>query len=151
MSNAFVHLRVHSEFSLADGIVRIDDLIKAALRHNMPAVAVADLGNLFAAVKFYQAAVAAGIKPILGADLWLENPADPHKPYRLVLLCQNQEGYRQLCRLLTRAYVEGAKYLEPGTPVAIVEDVVTSGNTRPCAFALLNLRIRSIPATMLPH
>ena len=107
MSRPFVHLRVHTEFSLADGIVRTDDLVKTAVRHGMPAVAVTDLANLFGAVKFYQAACAAGVKPLIGADLWLENPADPHKPHRLVLLCQNTEGYRRLCRLLTRAYTDG--------------------------------------------
>jgi DNA polymerase-3 subunit alpha len=107
VSRPFVHLRVHTEFSLADGIVRTDDLVKTAVRHGMPAVAVTDLANLFGVVKFYQAACAAGVKPIVGADVWLENPADPHKPHRLVLLCQNTEGYRRLCRLLTRAYVDG--------------------------------------------
>ncbi len=110
---SFVHLRVHSEFSLADGIVRIDDLVNTSVRNDMPAVAVTDISNLFGAVKFYQAAIAAGIKPILGADVWLENPVDSHKPYRLVLLCQNQEGYRHLCRLLTRAHVEGQRSGKP--------------------------------------
>ncbi len=107
MNQAFVHLRVHTEFSLADGIVRTDELVKTAARLGMPAVAVTDLANLFGAVKFYQAACAAGVKPIIGADVWLENPADPHKPHRLILLCQNTEGYRHLSRLLTRAYVDG--------------------------------------------
>ncbi|MBI3545459.1 MAG: DNA polymerase III subunit alpha [Gammaproteobacteria bacterium] len=107
MSQPFVHLRVHSEFSLADGIIRVDDLAKTAASLDMPAVAITDLANLFGAVKFYQAACAAGVKPIIGADVWLENPADPHKPHRLVLLCQNTDGYRRLCRLLTRAYIEG--------------------------------------------
>ena len=113
MTRPFVHLRVHTEFSLADGIVRTDDLVKTAVRHGMPAVAVTDLANLFGAVKFYQAACAAGVKPIVGADVWLENPADPHKPYRLVLLCQNTEGYRRLCRLLTRTYVDGQQSGKP--------------------------------------
>ena len=72
----------------------------------MPAVAVTDLGNLFGLVKFYRAAVAAGIKPIVGADVWLENPIDAHKPYRLTVLCQDKAGYRNLCQLLTRAYTE---------------------------------------------
>ena len=107
MSQPFVHLRVHSEYSLADGIVRTDDLVKTAARLEMPAVAVTDLANFFAVIKFYQAASQAGVKPIVGTDVWLENPADPHKPHRLVLLCQDKEGYRRLCRLLTRAYVEG--------------------------------------------
>jgi len=73
----------------------------------MPAVALTDLNNLFGAVKFYKEAVSAGLKPLLGADLFVENPADPNKPYRLLLLCQNLDGYRALCRLLSRAYVEG--------------------------------------------
>ena len=107
VSQPFIHLRVHTEFSLTDGIVRTDGLVNIAVRHGMPAVAVTDLANLFGAVKFYQAACAGGVKPIIGADVWLENPADPHKPHRLVLLCRNIEGYRLLCRLLARAYVDG--------------------------------------------
>jgi DNA polymerase-3 subunit alpha len=103
----FVHLRVHSEYSLVDGIVRLKDLVARAHAYGMPAVALTDLANLFGAVKFYREAVAAGIKPIIGADLWVENPADPHKPHRLTLLCQDREGYQALCRLLTRAYREG--------------------------------------------
>ncbi len=107
MSTSFVHLRVHSEFSLADGIVRIEDLVESAAHMGMPAVAVTDLSNLFAMVKFYQQAVAAGIKPIIGADAWLDNAGDHYKPHRLVLLCQNSQGYRNLSRLITRAYTEG--------------------------------------------
>lgn len=103
----FVHLHVHSEYSLSDGIVRLNDLVQTAVEQGMPAVALTDLSNLFGVVKFYRDAVAAGIKPIIGADLWLENPADSHKPFRLLLLCQNADGYRALCQLLTRAYLEG--------------------------------------------
>jgi DNA polymerase-3 subunit alpha len=102
----FVHLHVHSEFSLADGIIRVPDLVAAAAKHGTPAVAVTDLGNLFGLVKFYRAAVAAGVKPIVGTDAWLENPVDGHKPYRLTILCQDRTGYRNLCQLLTRAYTE---------------------------------------------
>ena len=107
MSAPFIHLRVHSEFSLADGIVRLPDLAAAAAADGMPAVALTDLCNVFGAVKFYQAAVAAGVKPIIGADMWLANPSDPHRPTRLTLLCQNETGYRNLSRLMTRAYREG--------------------------------------------
>jgi DNA polymerase-3 subunit alpha len=103
----FVHLRVHSEYSLSDSIVRIPDLVSATLAQGMPAVALTDLANLFGAVKFYREAVAGGIKPVIGADVYLENRSDPNKPFRLLLLCQNLEGYRALCRLLTRAYVDG--------------------------------------------
>lgn len=106
MRTGFVHLHVHSEFSLADGIISVPDLVAAAAKQGMPAVAVSDLANLFGLVKFYRAAVAAGIKPIVGTDAWLENPVDGHKPYRLTILCQDRTGYRNLCQLLTRAYTE---------------------------------------------
>ncbi len=107
MNTPFVHLRVHSEYSLADGIVRIDELVAAAKGQGMPAVALTDRSNVFGAVKFYSAALAAGIKPIIGADVWLANPADTNKPYRAALLCQDLSGYRNLARLLTRAYTQG--------------------------------------------
>ncbi len=107
MTAPFVHLHLHSEFSLVDGIVRIDELMASAVAAGMPAIALTDLSNVFGMVKFYRAAVAAGIKPVVGADVWLDNPTDRNKPYRLVLLCQNLDGYRNLSRLLTRAYAEG--------------------------------------------
>ncbi|MFQ5937737.1 MAG: DNA polymerase III subunit alpha, partial [Acidiferrobacterales bacterium] len=107
MSTGFVHLHVHSEYSLADGIASIKDLVATAASQHMPAVAVTDVGNVFGLVKFYRAAVTAGVKPIVGVDVWIHNGADSHKPHRLVLLCQDLDGYRNLCRLLTRAYREG--------------------------------------------
>ncbi|MHB8347100.1 MAG: PHP domain-containing protein, partial [Acidiferrobacterales bacterium] len=107
MTTPFVHLHVHSEFSLIDGIVRIDELVATALAQGMPAVALTDLVNVFGMVKFYQAAVAAGLKPLIGADVWIENPADRNKPSRLLLLCQDAAGYRNLSQLLTLAYGEG--------------------------------------------
>ncbi|MFQ5994194.1 MAG: DNA polymerase III subunit alpha [Acidiferrobacterales bacterium] len=107
MSNPYVHLHVHSEYSLVDGIVSINDLVAAAASEHMPAVAVTDVSNLFGLVKFYRAAVGAGVKPLVGSDAWIENPSDPHKPYRLILLCQDLTGYQNLCRLLTRAYMDG--------------------------------------------
>ena len=125
MSRPFVHLHVHTEFSLADGIVRIEDLVQAAAREGMPAVAMTDLANLFGMVKLYQAAISTGIKPIIGADMWLENPADPNKPYRLVLLCQNTVGYRNLCRLLTRAYADGQHSGKPCLSKSWFEDSVS--------------------------
>ncbi len=85
----------------------VPDLVATAVKRGMPAVAVTDVANLFGLVKFYRAAVAAGIKPIVGTDAWLENPVDRHKPYRLTILCQDNAGYRNLCQLLTRAYTEG--------------------------------------------
>jgi DNA polymerase-3 subunit alpha len=107
VNTGFVHLRVHSEYSLADGIVRIDELVAAVREQGMPAIALTDLTNVFGAAKFYSAASTAGLKPIIGADVWLANATDSHKPHRALLLCQNIEGYRNLSRLLTRAYREG--------------------------------------------
>ncbi|MGH8715337.1 MAG: DNA polymerase III subunit alpha [Burkholderiales bacterium] len=101
---AFVHLRLHSEYSIVDGIVRLDDAVGKAAADRMPALALSDLNNLFGMVKFYQAARKAGIKPILGCDVWLTNEADRDQPFRLLLLCQSHQGYLQLCRLISRAY-----------------------------------------------
>jgi DNA polymerase-3 subunit alpha len=100
----FIHLHLHTEYSLVDGTVRIQPLVDKVRELGMPAVAVTDQQNLFALVKFYRAAEAAGIKPIIGADVMLNSPEDPGQVSRLVLLCQNHAGYLNLCQLLTRAY-----------------------------------------------
>jgi DNA polymerase-3 subunit alpha len=107
MAARFVHLHLHTEYSLVDGIVRVDALVKAAAQAGMPAVAVTDQCNLFAMVKFYKAAQAAGVKPIVGVDVWLRNAADANAPSRLVLLCQNRAGYLNLTQLVSRGYIEG--------------------------------------------
>ncbi|NOY62896.1 MAG: DNA polymerase III subunit alpha [Gammaproteobacteria bacterium] len=112
-SQSFVHLRLHSEYSLVDGIVRIKPLIKAVASATMPAVAITDQSNLFAMVKFYRAALSAGIKPIIGVDSWISNDADKSKPTRIVLLCQNRVGYLNLTRLLSRGYIEGQHHGVP--------------------------------------
>ena len=107
MDPTFVHLHLHSEYSLVDGLVRIKPLVKAVAAAGMPAVAVTDQGNLFSLVRFYKAAVGAGVKPIAGADLWVRNPEDANQPHRLVLLAQDEPGYRNLTRLISRGFVEG--------------------------------------------
>ena len=104
MAPSFVHLRLHSEYSIVDGIVRIDEAVEAAVADGMPALGLTDLSNVFGLVKFYQEARAKGVKPVIGCDLWLENEADRDKPYRMLLLCQSRAGYLTLCDLLTRAY-----------------------------------------------
>ncbi len=104
---SFVHLRVHSEYSLVDGIVRVKPLAKAVADNNMPAVALTDQANLFALVKFYRAAIAAGIKPLVGVDVLLQSKDGKSEPARMTLLCQNNEGYLNLSRLISRGYVEG--------------------------------------------
>ncbi|GAA0722763.1 DNA polymerase III subunit alpha [Dokdonella soli] len=106
MSPGFVHLHVHSEYSLTDSTIRVGDLVGACARADMPAVALTDQSNLFALVKFYKAAEAAGIKPIAGSDLWIADPEDRSRPQRLTVLCQDREGYLNLSRLLSRAYAE---------------------------------------------
>ena len=101
---SFIHLRLHSEYSIVDGIVRIEEAVEAAAKEGMPALALTDLANVFGMVKFYKAAREAGLKPIIGCDVWLENESDRDKPYRLLLLAQSRAGYLRLCDLLTRAY-----------------------------------------------
>jgi DNA polymerase-3 subunit alpha len=105
----FVHLRLHTEYSLVDSVVRVDELMNAVAAAGMPAVALTDQSNLFAMVKFYKAAVARGIKPIVGVDAWLAEPGERAEPSRLVLLCQTLEGYRNLTRLVSRSYLEGQR------------------------------------------
>jgi DNA polymerase-3 subunit alpha len=105
-SPRFVHLRVHSEFSITDGVVRIDDAVAAAVKDEMGALAITDLSNLFGLVRFYTAARSGGIKPIAGADVWISNPQDPDQPHRLLLLVQNHSGYLNLCELLSRASLD---------------------------------------------
>ena len=107
MTASFVHLHVHTDYSLVDSCVRVKALVKAVATAKMPAVAVTDQSNLFAMVKFYRAAEQAGIKPIIGADLWLHNDDDPNRPVRLLLLCQDKVGYLNLTRLVSRSYLEG--------------------------------------------
>ena len=103
----FVHLHVHSEYSLVDSTIRIDQLVAACAAAGMPAVALTDQVNLFALVKFYSAAEKAGIKPIAGCDVWIDDPLERGKPHRLTLLCQDLEGYRNLSRLVSRAWADG--------------------------------------------
>jgi DNA polymerase III subunit alpha len=103
----FIHLRLHTEFSLVDGIVKIKPLVKRLAELNMPAIAVTDHANLFALVKFYKAAIGQGIKPVAGADVLLFNPEEPAAPHRLTLLVRNHTGYITLMELISKAYQEG--------------------------------------------
>ena len=105
LSPLFVHLRVHSEFSVVEGIARIPELVKKAAEFGQPAMALTDLSNLFGLIKFYKAARKAGVKPIAGSDVWLQNEHDREKPYRLLLIAKNQQGYLALCDLLTKAWL----------------------------------------------
>ena len=106
MSPTFVHLHLHSEYSLTDSTLRVGQLVQRCSELGLPAVAVTDTSNLFALVKFYKAAEGAGLKPIAGADLWLADDAQ-QAPSRLTLLCQDHAGFLSLSRLITRAFLEG--------------------------------------------
>ncbi|GLU35235.1 DNA polymerase III subunit alpha [Trinickia caryophylli] len=101
----FVHLRLHSEFSIADGIVRLDDAVKAAADDGQGALALTDLANAFGLVRFYKEARGKGVKPIAGCDVWITNPDDRDKPSRLLLLVKDRRGYLNLCELLTKSWL----------------------------------------------
>jgi len=102
---SFVHLRTHTEFSVADGTLRVDDAVAAAAADGQAALAITDLSNLFGAIKLYSAARKKGVKPIIGADLWLEPEGGEKSPSRLVVLVQNKRGYLNLCELISRAWL----------------------------------------------
>ncbi len=131
MSN-FVHLRIHTEYSLLDSVVRVPELMQAAAAAGMGAVGLTDECNLFAMVKFYRAAMSAGLKPVIGVDLWLAE-GERQSPTRLTLLCQNHTGYLNLSRLVSRAYLEGERQNTPLiarewlTPDAVTGLIALSG------------------------
>ena len=106
MSSSFAHLRLHTEYSITDSIVRIDEAVAKAANDKLPALAITDVSNVFGAVKFYQKARGRGVQPIIGCDVFIENEKNRDQPSRLLLLCTNDAGYLNLCQLLTRAYRE---------------------------------------------
>ncbi|WP_339510699.1 DNA polymerase III subunit alpha [Pseudomonas sp. RL_15y_Pfl2_60] len=107
MTASFVHLRVHTEFSLVDGLVRVKPLIKSVAGAGMPAVAVTDQSNMCSLVKFYKAAMGGGIKPICGADIWMASASEDGPLTRMTLLAMNAKGYRNLTELVSRGWSEG--------------------------------------------
>ncbi len=118
MSAEFVHIHLHTQYSLLDGTTRIYDLMTRAKELNMPAVALTDHGNMFGAVKFYHAAKKAGVKPLIGCEVYVA-PGSRHdrgsgrasgRAYHMVLLAQNDTGYRNLCSLVTAGFTEGMYY-----------------------------------------
>ena len=109
----FVHLHVHTEYSLVDSTVRIPKLMAQCADAGMPAVALTDQNNLFGLVKFFRKALAAGVKPLTGVDLRIFNDAEPERPFTLLLLVQNAQGYQRLSELVTRSYIEGQHRGEP--------------------------------------
>jgi len=123
----FVHLRLHTEYSLIDSVVRVDELVSAVATAGMHAVAVTDQNNLFSMVKFYKAALARGVKPIIGVDLLIREPGERVLPSRLTLLCQSQVGYANITRLVTRAYLEGQLKGIPCIDRSWLTDETTAG------------------------
>ena len=142
-SPTFTHLRVHSEYSIVDGLVRIDDLVKAAAKDNQPALAVTDLANTFCLVRFYKAARGKGVKPIVGVDAWITNDDNRDKPHRLLILAKNHTGYLQLCDLLARAWLTNQYKGRAELRVEWLEALATSVSTlhpdEPQANALIVL------------
>ncbi|PFG08095.1 MULTISPECIES: DNA polymerase III subunit alpha [unclassified Marinobacter] len=112
-AQTFVHLRIHSEHSLVDGLVRVKPLIKRVVELGMPAVGLTEQSNMFSLVRFYKAALGAGVKPIIGADLWLENPDEPESPFRTTLLASNNDGYLNLTEIVSLGYTEGQRFGKP--------------------------------------
>ncbi len=103
----FIHLRVHTEYSLVDGVVRVKPLMAALATDNMPAVALTDQSNLFAMVKLTRAALDAGIKPIIGVDALVRYGDDQEAPFQMVLLAQDKQGYLNLSELISKSYLKG--------------------------------------------
>jgi DNA polymerase-3 subunit alpha len=128
--DSFVHLHLHTQYSLLDGAIRLDDLFESLKEQGVPAVAMTDHGNMFGAIDFYTRAIKAGIKPILGSEVYFtpgsrfdrrppknsktiasqDEVEGKHQIHHLVLLCKNMKGYQNLCQLLSKAYLEGFYY-----------------------------------------
>src|ERR1041385_3869521 len=111
----FVHLHCHTDYSLLDGACDIDQLMSLVVEQKMPAVAMTDHGNLFGAVKFYNAAKASGVHPVIGCEVYVsqqghKSRSDTDRYNHLVLLCENQEGYRNLINLVSTGYLDGFYY-----------------------------------------
>src|SRR5260370_31583271 len=115
--DSFVHLHLHTEYSLLDGAVRMKELMKKAVEFGMPAVAVTDHGNLFGAIEFYQEAARAGVKPIIGCEAYVAPRSHKEKAsslreaaYHFTLLAQDDTGYRNLVKLISTAHLDGLDY-----------------------------------------
>src|SRR4030066_590988 len=113
----FVHLHVHTQYSLLDGMIRLEDLFQKAREYKMPAIAITDHGNMFGAIDFYQQAYKHGIKPIIGAELYVAPKSRLEKSYapgetanHLIVLVKNMQGYKNLMKLTSAGFLEGFYY-----------------------------------------
>ena len=123
MSAQFVHLRLHSEYSLVDGLVRLKPLAAKAAELRMPAIALTDFNNFFGLVKFYKAVQGAGVKPILGSDVLIADETGEGSPSQLVLLISNNIGYKNLTTLISRGYQEGQRQGIPTIRLSWLEEL----------------------------
>ena len=117
MPSSFIHLHTHSHYSLLDGLSKIDEMVALAQKHEMPALALTDHGNLYGAIEFYKTCKSHGIKPIIGVEAYIANgsrhdktPGVDSERYHLTLLAKNETGYRNLIKLVTLAHLEGYYY-----------------------------------------
>src|SRR5256886_9284778 len=115
--DSFVHLHLHTEYSLLDGAIRMKELMKKAVEFKMPAVAITDHGNLFGAIEFYQEAQRAGVKPIIGCEAYIAPGSHKDRPasrrdaaYHITLLAENETGYHNLVKLVTAGHLDGFHY-----------------------------------------
>ena len=118
----FVHLRLHSEYSIVDGLVRLKPLMSRVAQLGMPAVAVTDVSNFYGLIKAYKSAFAVGVQPIFGVDLQVMESDDPEKSYPLCLLAMNQAGYHNLTLLISRSWADGQHLGMPHVHKAWLEE-----------------------------
>ena len=139
-SEPFVHLQVHSEYSLADSVIRIKELATTAAAHGMPAVALTDRGNLFALIKFYQACLVAGVQPIVGVEIRYRSQSD--QVVRALLLAMNLTGYRNLLQLISRAFTDSDEHgLVPRADITRLQEgliMLSGGRHGEIGHALIN-------------
>ena len=141
---SFIHLNLHTEYSLVDGLIKINDLATFSANQKMSAVTITEKNNVFSAVKFYRAMHNQGIKPLIGAEL---NLASKNKSTfsNIILLCQHIDGYKNLSKLITKSYVEG-QYL--GTPLIYFDWLKKYNNRQILTFIIPSFFVSALDITM---
>src|SRR5437879_6579629 len=151
--DSFVHLHLHTEYSLLDGAIRMKELMKKAAEFEMPAVAITDHGNLFGAIEFYQEATRAGVKPIIGCEAYIAPGSHKDRSgsrrdaaYHFTLLARDATGYRNLVKLITAAHLDGFHYAPRIDKELLSAHAAGLIGLRGCLSAAIN---RERPATYL--